>query len=298
MVGRVHEPLERPVGDAVRVGLRLGDPARAPPLSRSSPPPGTTAGAASPRKVHHEIEVPRGRGPVTVVARVSAPAPSAAPTSSRAVANSSALRRWVPRLSMVAVMPATGPVARLHESAGRHARPEREDRRGAALLDDDRDAVGQREAGHLAAGRPSSRDGRGRGMGRSPRFGRSTRADVSRGGGAALPPPSRRDELADRPGVGDEVAARDGVNVGRCQGLQPVEVRLEVPPVADHRPRAELPRLRRHAVHLEHEVRLGATLGPPSSSAVTGEAVTRSTSSRSAASSRSTVTPGRAVALT
>ena len=97
-------------------------------------------------------------------------------------------------------------------------------------------------------------------MGRSPRFGRSTRADASRGGGAAGAAAVRRLEVPDGPRVDRERLLRHRLDVVGSQRAHSVEIGREVAPVADHRPVAELTGLRGHAVRLEDEVGLGAPL--------------------------------------
>ena len=192
---------------------------------------------------------------------MSALAPRPAPTSSSAVAKPRALRWTVPRLSMAAVKPASPGLSRgsASEPAGTLARSANV---GVAwfsctmtempLARENRDT---RRLGARAA------CARGRAMGRSPRFGRSTRADASRGGGAAGPPPSDGTKCPTVRVSTVNVLLRHRLDVVGGQRAHPVEIGREIAPVADHRPVAELTGLRRHAVRLEDEVGLGAPLG-------------------------------------
>ena len=149
---------------------------------------------------------------------------------------------------MAAANPARpGRSARLDERARREARPERERRGRVVLLHDDGDAVVEGEPRHLAVRRPGDRragqrDGPVAALGPLDAGGRLPRG--RRGGAAAV----GREEVADRAGVRAERAPGHRLDVGRRQGADPVEVGAEIAPVADHRPVAELTRLRGHAV--------------------------------------------------
>jgi hypothetical protein len=153
----IDDPFEGPIGHTVRVGLRLGDPGQRLPLEPLDVRCWKGRLAEHLREeVHDEVEVAGER--VSRDRRHQG-------IGARAQRRSHVLERGR-ELERASPLGAPGehgrrhprhapPIARLEESARRQARPEREGGRRAAFLDYDRDAVSERETGHLAARRLS-----------------------------------------------------------------------------------------------------------------------------------------------